>query len=486
MKYPDMSSYIRQLRRNHSLTLNELARMLGYSSPTSLTRLIQASANRTSLQQFADRIHACRLLHLTREESNQLDDLIELYDIGNEFPVMVALRRLLRGEHLRCEPVLLHDEQGNSCSFLAHFAARKIRSMIILNCEKNAIFSDLALLLDGGSFRIEHLLYTDDIALHTVNCLRASVPLIYSPCYSVKTYSLATDKHKHPRGLITSDILLYEYESEYGQALCECIVFPELTRGEVMPLPYAMQDLMRFLPPQERLQQVLHHISGSDLMEYNAFCSEMEKERMVCRIRSDPSLVQIPVQIFRQAIRDQAPPDLLASLRPLADTFEQRQQQLLKNPEPQYHILRRGAMRQFVRTGRLSDHLWCCRPFTMAERIQILRYIRYTLMELEQMHFVFLKDDDALRGDEIIFYEGRGLSIIRAGKDYSAADAHEEALITEPELIMVFKRFIMESTLRYRVGAREDAAAFFEALIAECEMQLATGEISTEVDRQLI
>lgn len=472
MKYPDMDSYIRQLKSSRGLTLQDLSRMLGYSSQTSLTRLMQQAANRASLQQFADRLHACTALQLTREESNQLDDLIELHDIGQDFSTMVALRRFLRGESVAYgDKLTLYSTQG-SMSFLAHFASRKLTRMLLINSEQVPMYNDLALLLEQGNFEAEHWFYSSGNSMHTVNCLRGTIPVLYSPHYRSYTFPIRFDPSRIARGLITSDILFYEFVKGEGELCCEAMVFTTPYHAEVIPIPCAYDRLSRLLPPKDLMQPVRMHVSSSNLIEYIGFCAELERDRTVCRIKPDPGIEQIPLHILKKSIVDHAPPEVVAAVGLLEEVFHYRQQNMLDKSEHQYHIYRKSATEHFVQTGRLSDHPWCCRPFTLQERVEILRYIRHTLMTKETFHLHFLKDDDALRCDEIVLYEGRGLSVIKPDTDYAMEHAHAEILITQPDFLKVFKRFFMESTLRYRAGSREDAASYLDSLISYCEAEL--------------
>lgn len=480
MKYPDMDSYIRQLQRARSISLLDLSRMLGYSSPTSLTRLMNASANRASLQQFADRLHACAELRLTRQESNLLDDLIELHDIGPAFREMMALRRLLRGEPVETQPVTLYDKRGVASSFLRHFGPLQIRRMVLVNSEQIGLYGDLALLMEKNDFSVEHMFYADNRALHTVNALRGTMPVMFMPRYRSYTRRLDFELTLDARGVLTSDMLMCEYARTDGTLATELIVFTALDRGEILHSGLPMDDLLRLLPRKEDMQPVLEHVTGYDLLQYNKFCAAMERDRMVCRIRPDLSLVHIPLPELARVFFDCAPPEAIQSIHGHGDDFLLRQKNMLEKQAPEYHILRRGTMLRFAHTGVLSGNQSVFRPFTLQERISILRYVRHTLMTRPHLHFLFLKDDDALQCDDITLYEDRGLSFIRHGEAHTPLAARSEVFLTQQELLHIFSRFITQSTLRYRVDTREDAARFFDALIAECEVELRLS--STEVD----
>lgn len=480
MKYPDMSSYIRQLQRARSLSLQDLSRMLGYSSSTSLTRLMQASANRASLQQFSDKLHACEALQLTRQESNLLDDLIELHDIGPAFREMLALRRLLRCEPVETVPLQLYDSEGTPTSFLAHFAPMNITRMVLINIEQVGLYGELALLMENGDFPVIQLVYTDGRPLHIINTLRGTMPVLFSPRYTAYTHPINFEESITARGLITSDVLICEHLMSDGSYATEAIVFTARDRGEIIHLNSPLDFLMRLLPSQSHMVPVLKHVSGACLKTYNYICADLERDRMVCRIRPDLSLVHIPYPLLVDAFCDHASQEAKESYQMMDEIFLQRQKNMMEKHAHEYSIMRRGVMRRFAATGKLSDHMWCCRPFTMRERIQILRHVRYTLMALPHLHFVFLKDDDALKCDEIIFYEDKGLSFLKNRTDYGRDSAQYEVFVEQMDLLHVFKRFIMQSTLRYRVDTQKDAAAFFDDLIAQCEASLQ--DSSTDVE----
>lgn len=461
--------YVRRLQNARGLTLQDLSRMLGYSSQTSLTRIMQETASRASLLKFTDRLRSCERLALTRAERNQLDDLIELHDIGGEdFETMLKLRQILRGEPADDgRSFRLIGRDGSATTFLAHFAGKRIRRMLLLNSERAPIFQDLALLLESGSFDLEHLQYVKNGAMHTVQSLHAAMPIIYSPHYVARTFSY-DESVDMPRGLMTSDILFCEYETAEGSSVNDMIVFDSLCTGQQQFISSSIDDVMRFLPDRRLMRDMRICIADVDLMQYNAFCAALERDHSVCRIKPDLALEQIPLEILEKAVADCAPAELQQEMRTLVAAMRERQRNNMEKDAPQYHIFKRGAMLRFARTGRLSDHIWCCRAFTAEERVRILRYLRDTLMALPGFHLYFLKDDAALREDEIVLYEDRGLSIIKAGTDYDMSARHSEILITQPEMLKVFKCFFMESTLRYRVESAEASAAEIDRLIALC------------------
>lgn len=432
MKQTAIVNFIRQLLRPRGLTLQQLCELLGYRSMTSLTRLMQGSANRSSLVKFSGRLRSCEALSLTQQENNQLDDLIELRDIGdNDFVIMVALRRFLRGESPVSpqETLMLCDESGAAQTMLARYGMMRVQRALILNCEYVPMYHDLALMMEQMDFRIEHLIFDAAEPLHTVHSLHTTVPLLYNRNYS--SYSCTIRKNSmHTRGIMVSDMMIIDYLTPDGELRHDLIVFTAPTVGQIVQSSLSIGRMYRLLPERKVLQPIRENVSDSDMLHYIRFCAELERDRAVYRIKPDLGIEQIPIDLLYHAVADAAPPPVLQVLDQLADAFNARQKNVLTKAEPQYHLMKRRAMWAFVKTGRTSDHLWCCRPFTMAERLEILQFLRSELMAKPTFHLHFLKDDDVLLDDEVVLYAERGLSIIKPGTDYNWSTSHAEILIT--------------------------------------------------------
>lgn len=471
MRQTAIAAFIRQLLRARNLTLQQLRELLGYRSMTSLTRIMQGTVNRSSLVSFAEKIRTCSDISLSKQENNQLDDLIELHDIGNkDFDTMIALRRVLRGEpaFAATPQLMLYDENGCAQSILTHYGAVTLKKVLILNSEHVPVYHDLALMMQQKPFSVEHWIYGSNTPMHTVHSLHAAIPLLYNPNFSSYCFQLQNEL-SHTRGLMTSDLMLCEYLDPKGTLRHEAVIFTDGSVGQVQQISLSIQQFMRFLPRLDVMKPNREIVSSSDMLAYARFCTELEHERAVYRIKPDLGIDQIPVSILRQAVMDGAPPYVQQMLPVLTEQFEIRQNNSLHKKTPQHHVMKKGAMWKFVHTGHTSDHLWCCRDFSMQERLAILRYLRHDLMNQAEFHIHFLKDDDVIRDDEFVLYEGRGLSLIIPGTDYHDANSHAEVLITHEELLEVFRRFYVESTLRYRVETEADSIQEIDRMIAYCQ-----------------
>lgn len=473
MSQSAIDSFVRQLIRTRKLTLNEFCQILGYKSQTSLTRIMQGSANHKSILAFADKLRTCPKLALNRHELSLLDDLIELREQGSDdFEAMLTLRKLLRGvPAMGYTPVSLSLADGSFISLIARYSALSLKRLLILNCENVAVFHDLALLVSQHQIPIEHYSFFDSSFQHIVRTLHAYMPILYQPGYTGYSWHIPDAPGNAPRGLITTDLIVCEYLDAQGLPVSDVIVFHKRTEGRLTTLHANLDFIRHLLPTVEAMTPIRLDtgVFGSDMTAYNQYCATLERDHAVYRIKPDIGAEQIPVHLLRRAVGDMAPPELCDSLEPLAQVFHERQQNILTKTEAQYHIMKKSALMRFAKTGKTSDHLWCCRAFTPMERAEILHFLRDQLLTMPTFHLYFLKDDDALLNDEVILYEGKGLSMIKPGTDYDLSQSHAEILITQPQFLEAYKRFYLSSILRYRVESQHFTQRYLDELIAMCE-----------------
>ena len=59
--------------------------------------------------------------------------------------------------------------------------------------------------------------------------------------------------------------------------------------------------------------------------------------------------------------------------------------------------------------------------------------------------------------------------MIKAGTNYDLSQMHAEILITQPQFLETYKRFFLNSILRYRVESQEFTRHYLSELIDMCE-----------------
>ena len=107
-------------------------------------------------------------------------------------------------------------------------------------------------------------------------------------------------------------------------------------------------------------------------------------------------------------------------------------------------------MRRFARTGRIADHFWGMRPFTVQERLCILRQLKEHAQNNPYLQLYVLKGDRF--GDHIVYYfEGKGILIIDPTTNYDLSGYYSELLIVHPGILKLYKAYFTGGILKHFV-----------------------------------
>lgn len=460
MAAQSMQEWIDQMRGKRGWSLRRLAEELGYSSATSLVRIAQGSANAESVTRFAQAVEQLENEPLDEEETAALAMLMERKVASDDgYRTTQLLISLLRDERLAHPNIVLESPDGSvRTDMLSRYAGREGLRVTVLNCEHVPLFDELAELEAKTPFPIKHYLVEDGPASQTVERIRAILPVLFSEQYQVFSQELNTDE---PMGMLQSDLMVVGWQ-ENGQAQCDLVTFLERERGFFMHYESAAEE---FLPLMMiALRQANFHpvrlMTGDarrDFLDYCIDCTELERDRTVMRIKPEVGIEQIPVDILADAFAEGCPDQQAVTklLPPLRRLFEKRHRNARVKHQPQYHVLMRWGMWRFVRTGCLSDHPWLLRPFTVAERKRILQELMTLMRENPYFNLRFARDDDVHRLEEFIYYEGKGLYIIKPNTDYRLDGGHAEVVIRQKKFTNAYRRFYLDAVLNYRTMSAE-------------------------------
>ena len=193
------------------------------------------------------------------------------------------------------------------------------------------------------------------------------------------------------------------------------------------------------------------------------------------RIKPDFGMEQIPTEIWIRAFAEgpmAGDGAALGDIEELAELFTQRQKNAFSKKQAQHHVLKQRAVWKFLRTGRLSDQFWAFRALTMRERLETLQLILEQHTENPYFTLHFLRDEDSMRDDEIICYDGAGLSIIKAGTNYDLSAAHSEIMVNQPEFLRIYRNFFLHSILPYNVQPEYKTRKILMGMIEYCQGNL--------------
>lgn len=469
----DMKAFLTRIRKARGWSLKAMADVLGYASANSLVRLEQDGTSLENLTRFVKAMHRSPAVALTPEEGQMLDSLVERRQLSDDaYRATVLLHSLLHSEPQAALSIPMIPLEGCPESTLAdYFRSRQILRTVVFNCLDMPIFTGLYIAADKYGIQIAHYMMADDSASRTVERVLRLLPMTFLSSYTGYTMPLES---KGPYGLLRSDVILCEW-IQNGVLHCDLLSAEAPDRMRCSPLPGTLEENERlFLPDRSRFHRIddhpMNHANG--YVTYLRSCADMERDRTVMRLKPDPGMDQFPMHILLSALQDQmaAMPQVNAGIESeLAEMIavsDERYRNYCAKRQPQYHVYKKQSMWHFVRTGVLSDHMWLLRPFTPAERLEVVQSLLQSIRSNPFFHVTFLKNEDAFRDDEVVLYDGLALSIIPSQTDYHLGEGHHEALVSQEKFLHVYRSFFLNSIIGHHTLAEDRAIVELNAMAA--------------------
>lgn len=480
MIHQSMRKFVKLLKSNHGLTQADVTKLLGYRSTTSLVRMMNNQANAETLNKMAKKLRSSSRITLTEDENILIDDILEQADMmeDEDYSAMLQLREMMRGDRESRPPITLTmAESGETDSLTERYYGVRQMRMLVINCEQTPLLQQLAQSPPCEDFHVLHYLYMDQHSYHTVQAVRALLPILYSGHYEGYSLMLDADSAQHPQGLMRADLYVCDYVTQDGSTRHELVVFQKDTNGTLVENICSLSQIKSMLPTGKPFTPI--HFTGTTLTpanyrEYCQFWQMLENGRAVYRIKQDIGFEQLPVPVLKKAVLENPLPEPFDKEHLYFEyeaIFRKRQEQMLHNAQPQRHVMKKQGMWQFLKTGRLSDHFWACRTFTMEERAQSVEYLLWQMDHRPDFKVYFLKSDSDLRDDEFLLYDDIGLTIIKPGTNYHLGHGHEETLIAQPEFLAFFRRFYTDSILRYHTLPEAQSKTILKEMLQWCYAQ---------------
>lgn len=471
----EMRGYITQFMSSRELSMSRLAELLGYRSKTSLVRLMEDGSREKSVLQFEAAMK--KTFCLTDEERAGLTRAVQITIRGKTaYLAEEEMWRFVRGGANPSEGSLSVTDAitGEPIDLLQRYGRMKNVRITLLNCHSVAIFSILRSLLQREDVTVEHYICSDGNAAKTVCAVNSLMPIFYETRYSGYTYmNTPYDDATAPKGVMKADMMAVDYVSPDGEASEDVIVFTDRCEGTLLVQCGNHDVFARTLNPKRELytqlkRTYIHCSAFEDYVQFSHDYAELEKNRAIWKIKPDPGVDWIPVQILAAALMEgpmaegELDPDVVQALYGI---YDRRFQNTFLKRQPAHAIMKRSAMRKFALTGRTSDHFWAMRPYTPQERVTILRELLRQQQRNPFFHIYFLKDDGMLRDAEITLYDELGILMTEADTDYDLAAGHSEIMLAHPELMRLFKEFFIKGLVKRHALSEDDTCRILGELI---------------------
>lgn len=476
-----MRDFVRRFAREKGLTLSELTGKLGYRSKTSLERLMNGATRGDSLRRFEESMR--RVFELTQKEQAELHRAVQVALHGEQaYLVSLKMWDFVSGRAPEADvPLRIVDVQsGQSIDLKKRYMGRCMRAAVF-NCPHTTpLFRLLRELLNEKGMRVEHYMHTNLDGVRTMSAMNMLMSVFYRKGYSGYTFTPPPEEIERYCGVQTADLAVFDYLDERGEPCEDFVVFHAADAGRLMTMRGGHGQTERLLGVDTRSFQPIKRTytecrEFSDYIRYSENYSALEYNRSVWKLKPDVGVDQIPARILADALlrspqmqSDQA----RETVEMLRLIYEKRYANASGKHRHAYTIMKRGAMEQFARTGRTSDHFWLMTPYTPGERVEILQDLLKQQRGNRYLHMFFLKEDQALRDVEIALYEEAGMLFLEADTDYNLEDGHSEVLITHTEVLRMYRQFFEEVLLEDYVQEEKETCRILEELIELARAQM--------------
>lgn len=471
--------FVRKIARDKGLTLLELTGRLGYRSKTSLERLMNGTTRGDSLKRFEESM--LRAFELTDGERAELHRAVQVATHGEEAYLVslkmwdfVAGRAPDSGQALQ----ILDVRSGRPVNLAARYAGKGVRAAVF-NCPHiTPLFEVLGELLKEEGVRVEHYLHTDFDGVRTMSAMNMLMSVFYRRGYSGYTFTPPPEEAEHYCGIRTADLAVFDYVDEAGEACEDIISFYAPNAGRLMTVKGTHGQIERLLGIDTRsfrpIKRTYTECSAfEDYIQYSENYAALEYNRSVWKLKPDVGVDQIPAHILADALLRSLPEEIdRQTLEALRAVYERRYANTCAKRRHAYTIMKRGAMEQFARTGRTSDHFWMMDGYTPAERVEILQGLLEQQQSNRYLHMFFLREDDAVRDVEIALYEETGMLFLEADTDYNLQNGHSEALITHAEVLRLYREFFENVLLEDCALPESETCRILEELIELARAQM--------------
>ena len=360
-----------------------LTEMAGYKSKTSVFRLLKDQCNEQTRETFVDQMAP----YLDGEWDARFRRALRVERYGVQryrlFDAVLDCLDCMQPDSLPCEETLLPN--GG-------------QTVYILGLPWQGTFRIVDGLIQKG-FRVIHYMLRNQI-LEKPELLRALIMHMMSLPYQ------AVMLEEEPGGawnlMATDDGQLFVNGKWLTAGGADTLLQALLPEGGI-PL-YRNEDLYK----------------GSDYISIMEQAYQMESGGAAFIAKQTPGIQMIPENIVLSAVQDGLAgknDPIAAALGSLRIIMRKRIDLFYAREKPVHIIFTREDMERFVRTGLMSDQFYAMRPYTPAERIQILQALD-KFSRRDNVHLFVA--DRKVRNFSLEAYENRGLLVYPSQTSYNS------------------------------------------------------------------
>lgn len=476
---------LRTIMHNNQLSLHALSKKMGYRSTTQLSRILSDEVSPALITKFHHQFMLIFDWLISPAEIRALSTSLQYSCLGEEaFLTRRAMHAMLLQSpptQPECVPVSMYppcDLEPRTLSDLIHEAHRYAQiDMLVIGSAFDPLLPSFTALSKHDSLKlhIRHVFTMQDRPTQIVSRISMLLPFLSVNAYegffcmeSDEPVSRFITEHEH---------MLIRAETHTGQ----CAAFVLLcAQGDGVSLCKLGDDtLFGFYEAQvdrfsDHLRPIKSIYSQPDTVEnLLTLCQRdlfLEKERACCFVRLDLCFHALPTNIVLQATNGGNNLGLNADmplLQTLCHVHDERYQNLLDKKQPTILVLSQTAMRAFMQTGHMSDHLFAMRDFTPEERRAILLPLIEAVGKNPNFHLHFFRDEHMSAIGCFSGYADMGVQISANHTAYNLEVDHSEVFIGMPAFAETYMTYCTDTLIPEYCLDQQESLDFLHQLLDE-------------------
>lgn len=453
---------IQHICKENDISRKKLSQILAYSSATSMDRLAQGKGGEKATEDLIGRIeHSVGHIQLTQEDQEILREIRRSMR-SDDSDAWLRILGLTENEEKESFIVV---ENGENILLEQYVMSHMPKEMNIFGCLSGYLIRSLQRC--PVSFSVRHYLYMHPSDREGILRVETVFPMFFSPNYSFYlldqkyTEGVETGYPGHLMNFIhlksEASVLLLLIDEKRAMAV---------PIEENMSLDACVRNTIGETAAYQK--QNFHAVNTEgDYLRYLDYICCLENRHAIYRFKADIGLELISYEIQSRALREgdftAVHPEMKANIPAVIDIEKKRYIQSMQKRR-QIHIMT-DTMWTFVRTGKISDHFWGMRPFTMEERKRILTELIGRCRGQPGFQVRFLKRKMETEVHEVICYENTGICFIPKSTDYNLENGYTEIITQNREMISSYIRFFMEKLLPEYTYSEEKSIQILEKMI---------------------
>jgi len=450
----------------HNIT--SLSTLTNQRSNTTISRLIHDQCSVQRCKVFIDELIAA-VPSLTDEDIAKFTRSLDVNRFGKErYLSHQYFSHLLKAGSEAPVPPKSEDLPPLAKGIMNRHGA-KPKEILCFGCmEDNFLSALVTLLLCNESLTITHY-FVEDQHSGIAALLPKLLPILYNFRYEL--ISVRRTSALQPSCVAMQDALLVRYDDGNGEMIVpgeNGIMHTWLFDPTNDLFAFYQRLLNRADDSQKRYGRTYRSSSPTSYPAFLSHCLGYEQNRAIWHIKPDIGIEYLPVHIvnanFQEMIRT-SHPEFADAAPGIIDGFMARYRNLYSKRQTTYLILCREAMLSFARTGQLSDHPFCLRPFTPQERIEIFEHFINQSISNPYFHLLLLSDPKAQFAHNFICYDKLGLLLCDARTNYDLTCGYKEIMISAPNIVDQFRDFVVNVVIKTQTDPESSCIDFFRHLI---------------------